>query len=87
MIQNLRFFQEKDCRSTFAINIRNICRRNNVDNIFDCEKFGVKYFPINENELWRVNLLKELFDCKDSLIINGFNEIELDDIINYVACS
>ena len=44
VIQNLRFFQEKDCRSTFAINIRNICRRNNVDNIFDCEKIWCEIF-------------------------------------------
>ena len=82
IIQNLRFFQENDCRSTFTINIRNICRRNNVDNIFDCEKNGVKYFPIDENEIWRVNFLKDLLDSNDFLTEN-----ELKDIINHVACN
>ena len=82
IIQNLRFFQENDCRSTFTINIRNICRRNNVDNIFDCEKNGVKYFPIDENELCRVNFLKDLLDSDDFLTEN-----ELKDIINHVACN
>ena len=82
IIQNLRLIQESDCRSTFAINIRNICRSNNVNNIFDCKKNGVKYFPIDENELWRVNFLKDLCDCNEFLTEN-----ELKDIINYVACN
>ena len=53
-----------------------------MNNIFDCEENGVKYFPIDENELWRVNFLKDLCDCNEFLTEN-----ELKDIINYVACN
>ena len=48
----------------------------------DCEKNGVKYFPIDENKLWRVNFLKDLLYSDDFLAEN-----ELKDTINYVACN
>ena len=58
-----------------------------LKNIFDCQKFGVKYFLIDNNDLWRVNFLKELYESKNSLEINGFSEDELNDIIEFVACN
>ena len=83
VIRNLRIIQENDCRSTFGINIRNICMRNNTENIFDCQKFGVKYFPIDNNDLWRVNFLKDLCESNNSFL----SEDELNDIIEFVACN
>ena len=61
--------------------------RNNTENIFDCQKFGVKYFPIDNNDLWRVNYLKKLYESKNSLKIIGYSEDELNDIIEFVACN
>ena len=87
VISNLRLCQEKDCRSTFGLNIRNITLANNTFNIFDCERFSIKYFPMNENETWRVNSLKELMLCKDLFEINGFTEDEINDLIYFIACS
>ena len=46
VIRNLRIIQENDCRSTFGINIRNICMRNNTENIL-----------IAENSEWNISQL------------------------------
>ena len=86
-VSNLRLCQENDCRSTFGLNIRNICLRNNAANIFECKKYAVKYFPIPDNEVWRVNILKELIDLKESHFVSGFSSEELFYIVNNVACN
>ena len=86
-VANLRLCQENDCRSIFGLNIRNICRRNNTENIMDCRKYAVKYFPIPENEIWRVNILKELIDLKESHFVSGFSDEDLFYIVNNVACN
>ena len=86
-IKNLLHFQEKDCRSNFGLNVRNICLKNNAVNILDCKRFAVKYFPIDENDKWRVRVLNDLILCKDSLIRGGFSENEIKDFIYHVACT
>ena len=37
-VSNLRICQENDCRSTFGLNIRNICKQNDTVNIFQCKR-------------------------------------------------
>ena len=86
-VANLRLCQENDCRSIFGLNIRNICRRNNTENIMDCRKYAVKYFPIPENEVCRVNILKELIDLKESHFVRGFSDEDLFYIINNADCN
>ena len=87
VISNLRLIQENDCRSTFGLNIRNICLKNNCNNIGDCKKNAIKYCQIDDNEIWRVDFLKELLALKKSPIVSGFSKNELDDIIHQVACN
>ena len=87
IISNLRRIQESDCRSNFASNIRNICRLNNTTHILFCQKDSVKYFPINEYDYWRVNLLKELRSLKESNTVPGFSVDEITFLIENVACS
>ena len=84
VISNLRLVQENDCRSTFGLNVRNICLKNNCNNIGECKKNAIKYCPIDDNEIWRVDFLKELIALKKSPIVSGFSKNELDDIINHV---
>ena len=38
VISNMRSVQENDCRSTFGLNVRNICLKNNCNNIRECKK-------------------------------------------------
>ena len=87
IISNLRRVQENDCRSNFCSNIRNICRYNNTDDILFCLKDSVKYFPINDNDIWRVNLLKELISLKNTNQLLGFTLEEIYFLIENVACA
>ena len=88
IIRNLRRIQEKDCRSDFGSNIRNICRFNGTTNIFACLKDNIKYFTINESDFWRVDLLKELISIKRSPNnLVGFSRAEIDFFIDDLAGS
>ena len=87
VVANLRRCQENDCRSNFGLNIRNLCLANDTLDIFECKKNSAKYFPINDCELWRVNFLKEILEIISSNSISGFTNDELNDLLNFVACS
>ena len=87
VVSNLRRCQENDCRSNFGLNIRNICLHNHTLDIFKCNKNSVKYFPINDSDLWRVQILKELIEGKNSHNINGFSTDELMFVANDIACN
>ena len=72
----------------FGINITNICQYNDTLYIFDCTKNTVKYFPINEGDMWRVNILKELFEVKDNnLYLSGLTMDEINFLIEELSCS
>ena len=86
VISNLRKLQEVDCRSTFGNNINRICRLNNTLDISQCSKNSVKYFPINKNDIWRVNILKELIRYDQKHPIQDFSENDIQFIIENVAC-
>ena len=87
VISNLRICQENDCRSTFGQNVRNICLKNNVDTIFECKINAIKYFPIDDRERWRINILRDLISHKDNYSVDYFTQRELEDIIFDVACN
>lgn len=87
IITNLRRIQENDCRSNFGSNIKNICQYSNSSNILFCKRDSVKYFSINDDNLWRVNLLKELISLKSSNLVPGFSVEEINFLIEDVACS
>ena len=82
----MRKLQEIDCRSTFGNNINRICHLNNTLDILQCSKNNVKYFPINDNDVWRVNILKELIRYDQEHPIHGFSENEIQLLIENVAC-
>ena len=87
IVSNLRMCQEKDCRSNFGLNIRNICLCNDSLSILDCKKHSVKYSPITDGDLWRVSILKDLIELKESHTVSGFLQEELHFIINNVTCN
>ena len=87
VISNLRMFQEIDCRSNFGSNINHICQLNNTLDILQCRRNSVKYFPINENDIWRINMLKELIRYDQEFPLHGFTENEINFLIENVACA
>ena len=86
LISNLRLCQENDSRSTFGRNIRNICIRNETTTFLKCKKFALKYFPMKEEDKWRVNVLKELKQIDVNDHRNLFSENEIKEMIEYIAC-
>ena len=87
IISNLRKLQEIDCRSNFGNNINRICFLNNTFNVFKCGKNVVRYFPIEDNEIWRVNMLNELIRFDQEHPLNGFSVNEIEFLIENVACA
>ena len=86
VISNLRKCQENDCRSDFGLNIRNICQLNDTFDIRQCCKNSVKYFPVDESEIWRVNFLKDLMDSRSSNQLSDLSSEEIELLIEFVAC-
>ena len=87
IISNLRLCQERDCRSIFGLNIQNICLHDDTLNIRQCQKYSVKYFPINDNDLWRVDILRDLINLNETSLVGNFSSDELNHMVNYVACN
>ena len=88
IISNLRRIQEKDCRSNFGSNIKNICRCNNTTDILACAKDSVQYFPISLADSWRVHCVKELISIEDNIFqLEGFLPVEIDFLIENLACT
>ena len=88
LIRNLRIIQENDTRSTFGSNLRNICLRTGVDlmHLFEAKNL-VKYNMISDSNIWRVSVLKELIDYKNSNLYTFLTFNECQDLINDVACN
>ena len=83
--RNLAKIQAVDCRSDFGRNIQNICREMKTLNFYSVKKGDVKYFPINDNDKWRITYLKELLHCKRySMAVN--TDI-LNLLIEITACT
>ena len=54
----------------------------------NCVKTKMKYFPLPENEKWRVPLINELLSVKaQNHILPGFTSKEIDDFIVYACTS
>ena len=94
--RNLANIQSKDCRSDFGRNINNICREKNTLLFSNVRKGDIKYFPITENDKWRVPILKELLHRNNYFIlfyiINHnllipLREDEINSLIEFIACS
>ena len=79
---------EKDCRSLNLKNIMLLCEKDNIESISISDLKDLKYFPVPENESWRVNLLKELLDSRlENMEIPGFSQQELTNMIDFVCVS
>ena len=85
MINLLKFDQS----SVTAKNLRNIGDRCNKDlNIIDkcIVKNCMTFQEILLEEKWRIPFLNELISVKNNkIVINGVDQAEIDDIINFIC--
>ena len=83
----LKDLQENDQRSEFGANVRGICAVNNYDSIFSVIKGSVTYFPIDNCNVWKLNILKELLLVRqNSGVTLDFHSIEIENMLDYLAC-
>ena len=73
-------------------NLNIIEKESNCPNILSLDsKFvtnQIKYFPVPENEIWRINFIEELIQIRSNkLSLDGFVENEIEDMILFVATS
>ena len=88
VINNLRWLQERDMRSTFGCNIMQLCLSAGTFNPLHLRKNMFKYKNIPDTELWRVNILKEILWTRTNILQStlDFTIKELNDIIFSICC-
>lgn len=81
---------EYDTLSVTGRNLRIILQQTHVQDVRSLRPGDVsfKYRDVPENEQYRVGFIKELVDIKNSqLEVQGFNDEELDDILQHLCVS
>ena len=90
-LKNLFKVVKHDCRSVTGRNLLNIkllVNKTNIDSLVPDDAMDIRYHEISEENVWRVNIVKELTDVKfGESYVEGFSRKELDSILNYVCIS
>ena len=65
-----------------------LCDKETIEHLTKNDLNDLRYFKVPENEIWRVNLLKELLDSRlDNIEIPGFSHEEISELIDFVCVS
>ena len=79
----------KDTRSTTGSNLRKILLLTNKCSISELMKkdvYALTYHPLNEEDIWRANLVSELIDEQEGILeVQEFSIEELTDIIQFLC--
>ena len=80
-----------DNRSLAGRTISRLSKECNVNKIaltVSSVSKSVRYFPVPEEELWRIDLMKELLNVNRSFLdINDFNYMEINHMMNFICTS
>ena len=64
------------------------CNSDKVSLTVSSVSRSVRYFPVPEEELWRIDIMKELLNVNRSyLTINDFNNMETNHMMNFLCTS
>ena len=88
-IRFLARLKERDNRSLLCQNLSKIGNSCGEDypskNVV---KKKMKYFPIPEDQMWRIPLLRELVECKNgSKELMNFSKVEIEEMLNFACTS
>ena len=86
-IQNLVSIQANDVRSDFGSNISHIlskCPNNDISNF---NKRDFSYQSITNDDLWRVNVIKELMTVKYNYLNLEYDSIDINTMILMLTCN
>ena len=80
---------QRDTRSITGLNLRNIllsADKSNVEDLTLKDVSSLKYFPVREEDTWKINLTRELIKVKETqLEVEGFEKHELEDILYHIC--
>ena len=90
VLKQLYNLTKEDVRTTTGSNLRNILLLTNklhVDDLHPGLVDDIEYHQIEEKELWRIDMVKELLDLKhgDKITPEGWSNEELDMILDSVC--
>ena len=64
------------------------CDKNSLHSLMISDIDALVYFPIPDQEVWRIDLIRELLDTRlDIIDVPGFSSEEITDIINFACVS
>ena len=82
---------KQDVRSVTGSNFRNIMLlvgKTSITTVKKDDADKIKYFPIEEDDCWKVDAIKELIDVKNSILeVPGFEINELNEILSHLCTS
>ena len=81
---------KKDVWTTTGCNLRNILLLTDLTKVEDLDSNiinSIKYQEIREEDMWRVNLIKELLDMKHGKLDppEGWTQEDLDNVLNFTC--
>ena len=86
-IRNLFLSQVNDVRSEFGSNVQSILSNYPNRDMSCFKKCDFQYVPINNDDVWRVDFIKELMTVKYNYLNLDFSEADLNDMIIRLTCN
>ena len=78
-----------DTRSTTGSNLRNILLLTEKDTIQDIDFKDIEhlvYSPVKVEDLWKIDLVKEIVDVKaDQITVENFDDEDLKNILEHIC--
>ena len=82
---------KKDVRSITGQNFRNIMLlvgKSSVEAVKKEDAYKIEYFPIDEMDKWKVDVIKEIIDVKNRILdIEDFELEKLEEILTHLCTS
>ena len=86
-IHNLLMCQEHDVRSDFGSNVQYLLSQCPNRDISHFNKRDFPYHPINNNNIWRVDLIKELMKVKYNTLSLDYSVLDVNNMILFLTCN
>ena len=86
-IQNLFVCQVNDVRSEFGSNVQNILSKCTNDDIDNFNKHDFLYCQTDDDDMWRINFIKELLSIKYKQLHLDFNDVDIQRMILLLTCN
>ena len=88
-LKNIFKLVKDDCRSVTGRNLLNIMilvKKSSIDSLVPGDALDIKYHEIDEQQAWKIDIVKELTDVKfGESFVEGFSRKELNAMLNYVC--